>query len=199
MPGGRIPAIVLAAGGSTRSIVPKQLLTFRGTSLLRHAAETALGSGCRPVYVVLGARGCRLTETVSGLPVIPVRNPWWDMGLGSSIRCGVQAALIADPELEAVLLMTVDQPLVTTAVIDQLVSCYREGNAPVVACAYESTIGVPALFGRDLVPTLLALQGDRGAKEVIHNQGEAATLFQCPEAAYDIDTESDLPDLTEIS
>ncbi len=196
---GPTPAIVLAAGGSTRSNTPKQLLTFRGTSLLRHAVEIALGSGCRPVHVVLGARGCRLAEAIRGLPVVPVHNPRWDTGLGSSIRCGVRAALIAEPDLEAVILMTVDQPLVTSAVIEQLVSCYREGNPPAVACSYESTLGVPALFDRALIPSLLALKGDRGAKEVILGQGDAVTLFQCPEAGYDIDTESDLPELPEMS
>ena len=46
---------ILAAGASTRLGQPKQLLPFRGRSLLRHAAETALASVFRPVVVVLGA------------------------------------------------------------------------------------------------------------------------------------------------
>ena len=41
--------IILAAGASTRLGQPKQLRPFRGRSLLRHAAETALASVCRPV------------------------------------------------------------------------------------------------------------------------------------------------------
>ena len=52
---GPIAAILLAAGESARLGRPKQLLRFRGRTLLRHAAETALASGCDGVYVVLGS------------------------------------------------------------------------------------------------------------------------------------------------
>ena len=48
---------ILAAGGSTRLGQPKQLVAYRGRSLLRHAAEVAIGSLCRPIVVVLGAPG----------------------------------------------------------------------------------------------------------------------------------------------
>ena len=37
-----IGAVILAAGGSTRMSIPKQLLRFRGQTLLRRAASTAL-------------------------------------------------------------------------------------------------------------------------------------------------------------
>ena len=48
--------VILAAGGSTRLGPPKQLVAYRGRSLLRHAAEVAAGSLCRPIVVVLGAQ-----------------------------------------------------------------------------------------------------------------------------------------------
>ncbi|HEU4598045.1 MAG TPA: NTP transferase domain-containing protein, partial [Pyrinomonadaceae bacterium] len=50
-----VGAVVLAAGSSSRMGTPKQLLPFRGQTLLRRSALAALGAGCRPVIVVTGA------------------------------------------------------------------------------------------------------------------------------------------------
>ena len=43
-----VGAIILAAGSSSRMGSPKQILQFRGQSLLRHAALAALDAGCAP-------------------------------------------------------------------------------------------------------------------------------------------------------
>src|SRR5688500_11288260 len=50
--GERVGGVILAAGSSSRMGSPKQILQFRGESLLRHAALAALGAGCSPVIVV---------------------------------------------------------------------------------------------------------------------------------------------------
>ena len=85
-----IGLILLAAGGSTRLGSPKQLLEYGGRTLLRHAAETALATSCRPVLAVLGSGSVRLLEEIAGLEVHPVINPDWRTGMGSSIRRGVE-------------------------------------------------------------------------------------------------------------
>src|SRR5437763_12750721 len=52
-----IGAVVLAAGGSSRFGRPKQLLTFRGETLVRRAVRAASEAGCDPVIVVAGNLG----------------------------------------------------------------------------------------------------------------------------------------------
>ena len=49
-----IAIIVLAAGASTRFGAPKQLLLYKGVSLLHRTVDTALLSRAKSVYVVLG-------------------------------------------------------------------------------------------------------------------------------------------------
>ncbi|HEY3063989.1 MAG TPA: NTP transferase domain-containing protein, partial [Chloroflexota bacterium] len=49
-----LAAVILAAGGSSRMGQPKQLLRFRGTSLLRRAIDTACAVPAEQVIVVLG-------------------------------------------------------------------------------------------------------------------------------------------------
>ena len=52
---GAVALLLLAAGASTRMGRPKQLLPYHGRTLLRHAAETALATGCAPIVLVTGA------------------------------------------------------------------------------------------------------------------------------------------------
>lgn len=61
-----VGAVVLAAGGSSRLGRPKQLLPYRGRSLLRRTAEAAVASPCRPVLVVLGAGASRIERSFPG-------------------------------------------------------------------------------------------------------------------------------------
>lgn len=174
--------ILLAAGASRRLGSAKQLLRFRGRSLLRHAAETALAASCRPVVVVLGAENELLGPELAGLPLQTVFNPHWTEGVASSIRAGMEAVTT-----DAVLLTLCDQPLVTAEMINQIVRRHRRERAPIVASEYEGTLGVPALFSREFFPELAALKGDAGAKKILLKYADQAARAPMPEAAFDVD------------
>lgn len=193
----RVAVVVLAAGDSTRLEKPKQLLEYRGKPLIRLATETAMGSVCRPVCIVLGAGARRFMWPIAALKTTIVINGDWEDGISSSIRAGLFAALRKAEDLDAVLYMTVDQPLVTPKILDGLVEAYIDSGAPVVACSYDDTLGVPALFDRSLFDSLKGLEGDSGAKQIILQHREEALAVECPEAGADVDTEEDLLRLLE--
>ncbi len=185
-----IAAVILAAGGSTRLGSPKQLLQYRGRSLLRHAAETALATGCRPVLIVLGSGADRLKDELAGLDVIPVDNPDWSKGMGTSVRCGIEMLETLAPTADGALLMLCDQPLIRAEMLESLVQAFREGQplCQGAAAAYEGTRGVPALFGRELLPGLAFLPDEVGAKSLLRRPGVEIIEVPMPEAATDIDT-----------
>ena len=178
---------ILAAGASTRLGQPKQLLPFRGRSLLRHAAETALASVCRPVVVVLGASAEQLRSELSGLPVTVTLNPAWAEGMASSIRAGLGTVTSEANEPDSVVIMLCDQPLITAATLDQLVKVHRTENRGIVACEYVETLGVPALFSRKYFPELAGLAGDQGARKIIVKHNNNLSRIPAPEAAFDVD------------
>ena len=181
-----IGVILLAAGGSTRLGSPKQLLTYEGKTLLRHAAETALATGCRPVAAVLGSGAARLRAELAGLDVRLVDNPDWSRGMGTSVRLGVAAL---DADTAGTLLMLCDQPLVTAEKLAMLVAAFRQNaGAGIVAAAYHDTVGVPALFSRAYFDELRALPDDAGAKPILQRHRDAVLPVPLPEAAVDIDT-----------
>ena len=87
--------------------------------------------------------------------------------------------------------MVCDQPFVNTDLLEKLIAKYKETNAPVVACEYEDTLGVPAFFSAKLFPELIALEPSHGAKYLIKKyRAETASVF-FPEGAFDIDTPDD--------
>src|SRR4051812_39864725 len=151
----RVATIVLAAGESSRLGFPKQLLEFEGKTLLRRAIETAIAADIGSVFVVLGS------EPTSFMPEIPaaatvIMNHEAREGMSSSIRAAVSAMT---NEIDALIFLVCDQPMLTAEILIELARHAGEGIA---AAEYDGSIGVPALFSRAFFPGLLLLRGDHG-------------------------------------
>src|SRR5258707_4179867 len=86
-----IGVIVLAAGASSRMGEPKQLLRYDKETLLGRAVRAALEARLGPVVVVLGSEADAMQEEIAALDVKIFVNQSWQDGMGSSIRCGLQA------------------------------------------------------------------------------------------------------------
>jgi molybdenum cofactor cytidylyltransferase len=194
----KVGAVILAAGSSSRMGAPKQLLLYRGETLLRRAAAAALEAGCRPVIVVTGAHAGRTREELHSLDVLEVENPLWGDGMGSSVRAGVEALAKVDAGAEAVVLMLCDQPFVDAEVVAGLVAAHRATGRPVVASRYGESFGAPALFGRELFAELAGLGGGRGAQQVIKEHASEAHFVPFPLGEVDVDTPDDFARLLEL-
>ncbi|RZK90347.1 MAG: nucleotidyltransferase family protein, partial [Hymenobacter sp.] len=125
--------LLLAAGSSSRLARPKQLLPYQGQTLLRHAAEVAVASPCRPLVLVTGALHDELLPEIEGLPFHVVRNDNWADGMGGSIAAGLQELETASegPKVDAVVVMLCDQPLLTEDIIGQLIVQFQATGQPV--------------------------------------------------------------------
>lgn len=160
-----ISGIVLAGGTSSRLGQPKQLLVLEGRPILQHVLEAAAEAGLGEVVVVLGHRA---GDVAAALDLPPgartVVNPDYATGQASSMRRGLAA--VSD-EARAALILLGDQPSMPAAGIRAVVDAYREGAGPVVQGSYAGLPGHPVLFDRSVWPALLAVDGDRGARDVI--------------------------------
>ncbi len=183
--------IVLAAGSSSRLGQPKQLVTWHGVPLIRHAATTALTADLGPVTIVLGAvtKPCR--EALLGLELTIAENPAWADGMGGSISAGIRS--LSAHKLENVIVTLCDLPLVTPAVFSRLVSLRKTERTEIVACHNGTAFSPPILFSENRFENLRSLSGRDGAKNILKNE-TSITRLDCPEAAMDIDTPGDLSD-----
>lgn len=193
----KIGAVILAAGESSRFAQPKQLLSFRGKTLVRTVIDAAREAGCSPVAVVIGSNSEKVQQELPHADVVNVQNKNWQRGIGSSIRIGVQALINQMPDVEAILLLVCDQPAVNGQFIERLIATREATKKKIVAASYANTVGVPAIFDRSLFKELLALGDESGAKSIILQNPERVAQFAFPEGAIDIDTWEDWKALNE--
>jgi molybdenum cofactor cytidylyltransferase len=188
-----IAAVVLAAGAGRRFGGPKQVRVHHGKPLVRWTVEAALGAGCAPVFVVVGAHADETRRAIDGLAVRVLANPGWPEGMASSIRCGVAAAA-QEPETAGVLLVPCDVPAIDAQVLGRVLATAVGGDGAIrtTACAYAGTVGTPAVFPRSRFERLMALEGDRGAKVVLLDEPEIARV-EWPAGALDVDDPADRP------
>lgn len=168
---------------------PKQLLEYAGKTLLRRAVESAVNANFEKIVVVLGLESDQFVKEIEDLPVVSIINENTKLGISSSIKVGLST--IADIDLDAVLIMLCDQPLITAMILQNIIELHFQTGKSIVACRYENTFGVPALFARELFPELMNLSADEGAKKIIKKHLEKADFLVAPEAGLDIDTIED--------
>ncbi len=191
-----IGIVILAAGQSSRMGRPKQLLPYRGQTLIRHAAHTALSINGAAVAVVLGAHADAIRPEVEKLPVVMALNSEWKDGMGGSLRTGLAALVEKEPSLEAVIFMLCDQPLLSPQVLEELIRVHSDSKRSIIASEYGGVLGVPALFDRSLFPKLLRLQGSCGARRLIETHSDEVVGVPFPHGAIDIDTPHDYESLS---
>jgi len=91
-----------------------------------------------------------------------------------------------------VVIVLADMPFVTAAMIASLVDRYRATRAPVVLSRYGDIQAPPTLYDRALFAELLAIDDDRGGKQVVLRHQADAEAVAWPESAlHDIDSPAD--------
>jgi molybdenum cofactor cytidylyltransferase len=187
---GKIAAIILAAGLSSRLPGGKLLLPLGGKPLLRHAADAALASKASPVIAVTGHDAERVSSALASPEIQIVENRDYATGLSSSLKCGVRAVPAA---CTGVAILLGDMPFVTAALIDALVDAFSRRHEIVVP-VFGGRRGNPVLWGRRFFPEILALEGDQGAKHLMALHADVLYQLEAPDDGVlkDIDTVEDL-------
>jgi molybdenum cofactor cytidylyltransferase len=194
-----IGAVILAAGESSRLGQPKQLIQFRGKSLVYRIVDAAKKARCSPTVVVIGSDREEVERELKAESVVIVGNENWRRGIGTSIRAGMRRLIDKAPTLEAVVLLVCDQPFVDARTIARLLTLREKTKRAIVASRYANTLGVPALFDRSCFQELAALDNATGAKTVILSNRERVTEFPFLEGRIDIDTLDDYEKLLSAS
>jgi molybdenum cofactor cytidylyltransferase len=184
----RTAGIVLAAGLSRRLGRPKQLLELDGRPLVAHVVARAASSSLDEVLVVTGAHAGAIPAALDGFAVRLVYNDRYEAGQGTSLAAGVAA--LGD-DVDAAVILLADQPSVQTSAIDLAIGARRVTGAPIVMARYGEQRGHPVLFGRELFPELLHLDGDTGGREIVRAHQEDVVLVDGGACALpaDVDTE----------
>jgi CTP:molybdopterin cytidylyltransferase MocA len=187
----QVAALVLAAGAGRRYGRPKALVGFDGRLLVERAVATARAGGCTPVVTVLGAEADTVRAEADLTGAVPVDNPDWATGLGSSLRAGLAA--LHDSTAVAVLVLLVDMPGITPAAVRRLVDLAAPDT--LATAGYGDRRGHPVLLGRTHWAGMSALAiGDAGARGYLRQHEADLRVVPCADVAddTDLDTPADL-------
>ncbi len=179
--------LILAAGAGTRfgATPPKQLAPFRGRPLLEWAVRAQCAvAGLERVVVVLGARADEVRAAVDFGRAQTVVCDDWESGQAASLRRGLRELSAAD----RVIVTLADAPLVTPEVIELFVTA-----APRTRAVYDGRPGHPVVLGAAEIAALTALEGDRGARDLLRGGPVLEVGHLC--SGRDIDTPDDLEEI----
>jgi molybdenum cofactor cytidylyltransferase len=161
---GPVLAVVLAAGGSTRMGRPKQLAELAGRPMLAHVLAAAEDAPVDRVLVALGGAATEVLDRVDLGRAEPLVVEGWAAGMGHVLA---RTLARATGDWGAVVVLLGDQPLVPGRAVGRVVQAWRGGAGPVVTATYGGRPGHPKLFDRRLLPDLLRLGGDAGARDLV--------------------------------
>lgn len=168
--------ILLAAGKSARFGSNKLLYpVIDNTPMILLCAEK-LASVLPDSVVVINSELIGLTTQLEQLGLIVVINKQAELGMGSSLSCAVGAGESVNPGSGGWLIMLADMPYLETQTIQQLVNRLEKG-ASIVAPVCNQKRGHPVGFSQTYKNELLALNKDKGAREILKKYHQVLELL----------------------
>ena len=160
-----ISGLILGAGASQRLGPPKQLLPFRGTTMLGWVLDQAQqAASLNEIVVVLGRAADEIRARIDFGTARVVENPVFAEGCSSSYRAGIGAL---DRRSEAIMIILGDQPGITPETIDTLAEEWRAEEVPIALCSYRGRRGHPMIFAKAMFEQLKGLHGDKAAWKLV--------------------------------
>lgn len=160
-----LTALILAAGESKRMGSPKALLLYHDRTFLQHLLDITRHPRIGERRVVLGAGAPNIIERAGLDPAITVLNPDWKSGQLSSIQAGIRHLKLAP--VDGVMLFLVDHPLITSALVDELIEAFYRSGKSIVLPTFNGRRGHPVIFSSKLFDELLTAPADTGARAVV--------------------------------
>ncbi|MDE0481779.1 MAG: nucleotidyltransferase family protein [Candidatus Poribacteria bacterium] len=161
-----ISGILLAAGLSTRMGQPKQLLPLGESTIVETVVDNMLDAKFSEVIVVVGHCAEQIRDLLVDYPAKIVYNPDYREGMLTSAQVGIRSLNFANAkntsDRDAFSLMLVDQPFITSELIDKVIDAYGQTDKGIVLPSYNYKRGHPVIFHHRYADQILALGRESG-------------------------------------
>ncbi len=185
-----IPAIILAAGESSRMGKPKMMLPFGEKSIIETVIMQSNMARSSKTYVVLGSGEDAIRNTIKDQDAEIVFNQEYKKGMLSSVQKGLKSL----PETtEAVMVLLGDQPMIGTQIMDSMIARYKQTEKNIIIASYQGKRGHPILIGSGHFKKILGFSSDQSLRDLLDLYPEDIEDLETenPEILRDIDTQQD--------
>ena|ERR1700737_2416317 len=167
-----LAAVILSGGASSRMGSPKALLPYQGRPFLEHLLDITVHPKIGVRRVVLGAHAEPITKSVTLAPDEIVVNDQWEKGQLSSIQTAIRSLPAGT---DGLLLCLIDHPLISAALVSQLIAAFYTDKTKIALPVYEGRRGHPVIFPTGLYDELLQAPLNKGARAVVWAHAEGIT------------------------
>lgn len=179
---------MLAAGGSERLGVPKQLLEWQAKPMISFILDLLINIGFYSIIVVIGANSNAIKQSIGRKNIKFISNPFWQKGIGTSIKAGIKAT---PKNVNAAIIFVVDQPYLNTNLINKLIEVYIDEKVQIVAPFVNGIQTNPVLFDRSVFNALMKLNDGEGAKNILKTYQLKLLKWEDKKLLIDVDTIED--------
>src|SRR5260370_27987174 len=159
-----LAAAIRSGGASSRMGSPKALLAYEGRPFLEHLLDITSQPEIGVRRVVLGADAEPIAKAIQQLKADEiVINDEWEKGQLSSIQAGLRSLPAGT---DGMLLCLIDHPLISTALVQELIAQFYKSKKPIVMPVYEGRRRHPVIFAASLYDELLHAPLEKGARAV---------------------------------
>jgi molybdenum cofactor cytidylyltransferase len=194
-----IGIVILAAGLAKRMGKQKLLLPLGKKPILAHIIATAVSIPWTDSIVVIGDPQNELAELCDQYNIPWIYNSQRHTGQASSITLALNNLRT---DLEGILFLPGDQPLISNALLQALFDCFVStgDNKSIIVSQYQGQRYSPVLFGSWWIPHLAALSGDWGGRVIIRENPDYVIPVEWSDkySFYDADTWEDYQFLCSI-
>ena len=162
-----LAAVILSAGESSRMGSPKALLDYQGRPFLEHLLEATRHPKIGLTRVVLGANAESICRKIKLDPAAVIVNREWKKGQLSSMQAAIRS--LRSGETDGILLCLIDHPLISAALVGQLIHQFYESGKLIIIPTYNNKRGHPIIFSSALYGELLEAPSEVGARAVVWN------------------------------
>lgn len=173
-----LAAVILSGGASRRMGSPKALLSYQGRPFLEHLLDVTKHPKIAVRRVVLGADAEPIAKEINLSADEIVINDEWEKGQLSSIHAALRSL---PPQTDGVLLLLIDHPLISSALVGELIEAFYNSRKPIVLPVYDGRRGHPLIFSSALYDELLRAPLDTGARSVVWAHSSEIQVVQTNE------------------
>ena len=184
----KVAALVLTAGASRRMGTPKALLPWGHTTIIQHLLRQIQLAGFNETLLVTGAHHDLIQETLADGGFEICFHSDWELGMGSTISKGIREVEHRFTGIDAVLILLVDQPLITREYLKSIHEAHRNRPEAIIASNYGEFAGAPALFPKRFWASLKGIPPSRGARKLIASYRDKCEILNPADTIADIDT-----------